>query len=89
MILEQQEQQEIVSLMDGYKKMHDEIVRVEVSIRDFEKSLKLLYEDKDKVVKGIEDNRKIEAEIIQKLITKYGEGKLDIRSFEWVNNKQE
>jgi len=87
MILEPAEQQQILNLMDRYKKLHDEIARVEVSIVDFEKSLKMLHDDKDKVIKGIEDNRESESTIIKALVDKYGEGKLDLAKFEWITNK--
>lgn len=89
MVLEQSEQKSILDLMSNYKKLHEEISRIEVSIVDFEKSLKMLYKDKDAVIKNIEENRESESTIIKGLVEKYGEGRLDLQNFEWVTNKQE
>jgi hypothetical protein len=87
MILEQTEQQSIIDLMDNYRKLHEEITKIEVMTKDFEQSLRQLHKDKDAVIKGIEDNRENESGILKGLVEKYGEGKLDLSKFEWITNK--
>lgn len=87
MILEQTEQTQILDLMSNYKQLHDEIARVEVSIRDLEAEMKKLHNDKDRVINGIEDNRDNEATIIKTLVDKYGEGKLSLQNMEWISNE--
>ena len=86
MILEKEEQQKILDLMDNYRKLHEEISKVEVMVRDFEKTLQELYKTKDTVIKNIEDNRENEAGLLKGLVAKYGEGKLDLTNFEWITN---
>jgi len=87
MILEQTEQTQILDLMSNYKHLHDEIARVEVSIRELESEMKRLYSDKDRVINGIENNRDNEATIIKALVDKYGEGKLDVTTMTWYPNE--
>lgn len=87
MILEQTEQTQILDLMSNYKQLHDEIARVEVSIRELEAEMKRLNNDKDRVINGIEDNRDNEATIIKALVDKYGEGKLDVTTMTWYPNE--
>jgi prefoldin subunit 5 len=86
MILEQSEQKQILDLMDNYRRLHAEIKKVEDSITEFQKTLASLNEVKDVVDKGIEENRENESTIIKALVEKYGEGKLDLKNFEWVTN---
>lgn len=87
MILEQTEQTQILDLMSNYKQLHDEIARVEVSIRELEAEMKRLNNDKDRVINGIENNRDNEATIIKALVDKYGEGKLDVTTMTWYPNE--
>ena len=87
MILEQSEQKKVTDLMVNYRHLHDEIARIEVTIKDFEKSLQMLYKDKDAVVKGIEDARDNESTVIKGLVDKYGDGKLNLANFEWVTDE--
>ena len=86
MILEEQEKQQILSLMAKYRNLHDGISRIEVSIKDVEQTLRSLYEEKDAIVKGIEENRETETTVIKSLVEKYGEGKLNLDNFEWVTS---
>ena len=88
MILEQTEQKSILDLMNNYRKLHEEITKIEVMSKDFEKTLQELYKTKDVVIKSIEENRENEAGIIKGLVDKYGEGKLDLQNFEWITNNQ-
>ena len=87
MLLEPEEKQQILDLVDRYRTLHDEIAKIEASIVSFQESLKTLYKDKDSIINGIESNRENESTVIKGLVKKYGEGKLNLESFEWINNK--
>lgn len=87
MVLEQTEQISILNLMSNYKKLHDEISKVETSINELEESLKELHKRKDAVIKGIEENRDNEATLIKGLVDKYGEGKMSLLDMSWITNE--
>jgi hypothetical protein len=87
MILNQEEQKTITELMNTYRKLHDEIARIEVTIKDLNESLKSLHGNKDTIINGISSARAYEANIIKGLEEKYGEGKLDVNTFNWVNKQ--
>lgn len=87
MVLEYAEKQNILDLMENYKKLHEQISRIEVTSKEMEKSLHLLHKEKDVVIKGIEDNRENESGIIKGLVEKYGEGRLDLQTFDWIPNE--
>jgi predicted nucleic acid-binding Zn-ribbon protein len=87
MTLEPKEKQDIIDLMSNYKKLHDEINKVEKTMEEFQKTLDILNTTKDAVIKGLEENRETESTVIKRLVEKYGEGKLNLTNFEWEINK--
>lgn len=88
MFIEESEQRSIIELMDRYKRLHDEITRIEVTIKDVENDLRTLLKSKDSVVDGITKNREKEHQLILELTKKYGDGKLNVQNFEWIKTKE-
>lgn len=88
MKLEQNELDAINELIVKYNNQHDDIIRVELSIKELETNLKSLNEKKDKLLNTIEDNRDLERTIVKALVDKYGEGKLDVQTLEWITNEK-
>ncbi len=83
------EKNEIVRLIETYKTIHDEIKTIENSITEFEEGLQSLYYKKDLIIKQLEDSRDSEIQMVNNLANTYGDGKLDINNFEWINTQKQ
>ncbi len=83
------EKDEVVHLIETYKTIHDEIKTIENSITEFEEGLKSLYSKKDLIIKQLEDSRDSEIQMVNNLANTYGDGKLDINNFEWINTQKQ
>jgi hypothetical protein len=84
MILTEDEKNNIHELIKNYKKSHDQITRAENLIKDFSKSLELLQQEKDVIIERITENRNNEAIVMKQLEEKYGPGKLNPTTLEWI-----
>ena len=88
MILTQEEQNNISKLISNYQESHATITRVENFIKDFSKTLELLQQEKDVIIEKLNENRENEATVIKGLVEKYGEGKLNTTTLEWIPNEK-
>ena len=84
MILDKDDKDSILNLMSDYKESHDALSEVETTIKGIQEQLKALYESKDNALRSLEKVRINEIKVTESLNEKYGEGKLDVQSFEWV-----
>lgn len=84
MTIDNEERKRIEELITSYRDLHDEIHSIENEIKEFEAKMKRLYSEKDRVIGQITANRDTEMVIMKDLSEKYGDGKLDIPTLEWI-----
>lgn len=82
-----EEQQEVIEIIQNYRKLHDNIAEIEVSMKDLDNMMKELRSKKDVIIDGIKDNRKREGVVIESMISKYGKGRLNLDEMNWLPNE--
>ena len=81
MILEDKDLKEVQSLVNNYSSVHKEIEILEESINSFK-------EKQDRLISELEDLRSKEQAFYKHLNSKYGEGSINVNTFEYeLKNK--
>jgi hypothetical protein len=87
MTLEQTDKEAVLDIMKKYRDIHVELMSVEATAKELEKSLNDARERGESLVRTLESQRDLEGAVIRGLVQKYGEGRLDPVSFEWIAEK--
>lgn len=88
MTIEIEERDRIEGLIKSYRDLHDEIHQIDYEIRDLEARMRKLYADKDRIIGQIETNRETESVIMKEMTEKYGDGKIDVLTLDWIKTEQ-
>lgn len=75
------DQEKILITLLHYKKLHEDIAELEQQIRE-------LQDKKDLMLTDLQLSRADETLVLANFESKYGPGKLDIMTLEWVSEKQ-
>ncbi len=75
--LKESEVSELISILKGYRDVHDKIKLIDESIKE-------LFKEQEVLLPELEKFRESEKNLLSTLNEKYGSGYLDVKNLSWV-----